>query len=198
MRRVAPGLLLILTACSTAPVVTESPSPDDLHFQTRDVFYDLAGPTSADIAHQLDEHARKSEGRLAETRWQLKTQLQFGGAEGGPCQVTRMDVNVDIEIELPRWPGAAQSPVRERWENFETAARVHEKGHYDHAIAAGKEVAVALRKLKAASCEAAGELSDASTKAIVDKYQKLDVKYDAETRHGILQGTVWKYERPSP
>jgi predicted secreted Zn-dependent protease len=186
-----------LTACASVPPTTApvpTSAPGDLHFQAREVFYDLAGPSAADIARQLDEHSRRNDGRLAETRWKLTTQLRFGGPEGGPCSVSKMDVNVDIEIELPRWKGAAQSPVRERWEKFQAAARVHEKGHYDHAILAGNEVASALRGLEAGTCDELSTLSSARTNAIVAKYTRIDEKYDAETRHGILQGTVWEFE----
>ena len=124
--------------------------------------------------------------------------MQFGELPGGGCQMSKMDIDVDIEIELPRWKGAQASPLRERWEKFEGAARVHEKGHYDHAIAAGNEVAAALRDLRADTCSALGKLASARTNALVDKYTRLDEKYDADTRHGILQGTVWEYESSSP
>lgn len=193
--RAALGLAFsALTACSSVPVTPERAVPGDLHFTSKDVFYDIAGPSSADIARQLDEHSRRNDGRLAETRWNLRTELNFRGVEGGGCRMAKIDVKVDIEVELPRWQGAEQSLLRDRWQDFQNAARVHEKGHYDHALAAGSEVASALRDLAAEDCDALGKVAAARTQALVDKYNALDEQYDAETRHGILQGTVWRYE----
>lgn len=184
---------LALTGCARLPVAPSAAEGYTLH--TRDVYYDIDGPAAADIARQLEEHSRQNDGRLAETRWTLKSQVGFKSSATGTCRVADTAIDVDMETELPRWKGAASATpaLRQQWEKFEAAARVHERGHYDHGIAAAREVVATLKGLSADDCAALNHAVTARTQAILARFEAIDARYDADTRHGILQGTVWAY-----
>ena len=75
-------------------------------------------------------------------------------ASGGECRVSRVRVDVEIRITLPRWPGASSRPAEERarWREIEGAIREHEYVHRDLTIEAAGELLEEIDGLAARGC----------------------------------------------
>ena len=194
-------LRVVLLAALLAPACSVQPyrSPGELKVDAQDVYYDVHGATAQQISDDLDRQRFPGEGDhwLAETTSDLHADYRFSEAAVGGCRMSRVTVTIVLRTTLPRWdsPPSAPEALRQQWQRFLAAARTHEKGHYDNAVAAANEATDALRGLQTPTCATFPHDANALFQSILARHKAVDAKYDAQTRHGILQGTVWVVER---
>jgi hypothetical protein len=76
------------------------------------------------------------------------------------------------------------------WKRFITALEVHEAGHKDISAKAGREIVERLRGLSGFCSQISTRANDVA-RQITERARDEQKRYDAETRHGISQGTAF-------
>jgi predicted secreted Zn-dependent protease len=138
--------------------------------------YDVAGATLEDAANQISQMTEAGQTHwhptFAATRWEGQT-------------IAEVNVDVQISVSMPNWPGAASASAEERaeWERFVGALHQHEQGHIDlvHAYLANADSALA------------GNTEHDAAQHWHDTLQALQAasdQYDAGNQHGETEGTV--------
>ena len=111
---------------------------------------------------------------------------------GSSCTLRDVRVKVNAEIVLPRWtpPADADSSVITEWNRFITALETHEAGHKDISARAGRDLKDQLRGLTGLCSQVNMRASDIARR-VIDGASQAQRRYDAETRHGLAQGTTF-------
>lgn len=179
-------------ACGTAtrnPVLDSYPA--GVEGRTTVNYYDVHGRTYAELHADMRRLGPKILGGsfVGETRspmsWTWRTE-----STGSTCSLRDVRVRVDAEIMLPRWtpPADADSSVVAEWKRFITALETHEAGHKDISARAGRDIKDQLRGLMGSCSQVSARANDIARR-IIDDANRAQKRYDAETRHGLTQGT---------
>jgi predicted secreted Zn-dependent protease len=116
-------------------------------------------------------------------RWQTR---------GGNCAMTSVNINVDLEVNLPRIHGASARQAA-AFEPYINALRGHELGHVDivleEARALEREI-LALPPMR--DCEALQARARELGQARLARARQRNADYDTRTNHGQTQGAVLK------
>ncbi len=165
-----------------APVMTGKPS-DILEIRIPDAdmaYYDVSGTSAAEIRDNLDrQHANG--GFDAFTGWNVHWNWPgFGQAD---CDLGNARLDTELHVRLPRWqpPRHADPALVLKWNSYLGSLAFHEQGHVQ---LARQGFAKMQQILHDSSCTEA----DASLNAVLAEMRRADLRYDAETRHGITQG----------
>lgn len=107
----------------------------------------------------------------------------------GMCRMTRVVVTLRIDVRLPRLFDASDAQ-RAAFERFMAPLRVHEQGHVDLYRA---NAARMVREQEAVppmpSCEDLQKAAINRGEEVLREGRAADVRYDAETKHGLNQRT---------
>jgi predicted secreted Zn-dependent protease len=196
-------LVLTLGACATSH--PENPSldafPAGVAGSTDLVYYDVHGSTARELVADMRKVGPKSaDGGVffGETqsplRWTWRTR-----SSSGMCSPVDIRVQVSAQITLPRWtPPADTVPgLLAQWNQFLAALEVHEVGHKD---ISGRAAADVIHKLTGLNtfCSSLNDEARRITDGIVARLRDDQVRYDADTRHGLTQGAVFPPRRALP
>jgi len=101
---------------------------------------------------------------------------------------------------MPEWRDAdsASAELRGQWARFIAALRAHEEGHRRIALEAATAVQRRLEDLQVVDCSSYAREAESAYRHLHDLHVARDVRYDATTQHGILQGAVWPPPGPAP
>jgi predicted secreted Zn-dependent protease len=193
-------MLLGAASVATACVMTHPENPDLDKFppgvagSTDITYYDIHGRTGRELVLQLRELGPKlpSGAFWAEThspiRWTWRTKPDGNGR----CTLTQVQVQIRSEMTMPRWmpPADTEPGLYASWQKSMAALQTHEIGHKDIAARAAREI---LQKLNAVSTFCNGLSAEVSrmTDGIMARERTEQSAYDAETRHGLTQGTAF-------
>jgi predicted secreted Zn-dependent protease len=160
-------------------------------------YYDVSGSDTPTIRKQMDTKGPKdrNSGRQvwAHTHWHIKWKFNYS-AKNLNCLITSVRTDVTINFVVPRWVdrGDASDYVKNKWTSFFTALKKHEQKHAMHGIQAAREIEATIPKLpKRRLCQQIKEDAQSKAREIVKKYSDMDIKYDAETKHGRIEGVVF-------
>lgn len=122
-------------------------------------------------------------------RWNWRVE-SVGTSE---CAIRDVTVSVNAQVTLPRWnaPEEADPALVVEWRRFLLALETHESGHKDISAKAGREIVNRLRGLTAFCSQINSRANDIAM-SIVEKAAQEQIAYDAETRHGLTQGTTFR------
>lgn len=100
-------------------------------------------------------------------------------------QVTSVDVDVIITVDMPHWVERDHAPHAEQveWDRFLHALRTHEEGHIT-------KVHEYLQHIDAHMIHHDQAGADQVWRDNLDALQRASDEYDSHTRHGETQGTV--------
>jgi predicted secreted Zn-dependent protease len=105
----------------------------------------------------------------------------------GLCRMTRVLVNLRIDVRLPRLFEATDAQ-RAAFERFMAPLRVHEQGHVSRYRATANQMVRELEALPPmADCESLQKAAFSRGNAIIREGSEENARYDAETRHGLNQ-----------
>lgn len=159
----------------------------------RYVYYDVHGDTAEALLQQI-EAERGPDGFHAETNW-LVTWRYGWQSTSSECRIVDVQIEVDIEYLMPRWQNREEvfdQALVDTWNRYELALRVHEQGHGDIAIEAGKAVEATLfQMLPRHDCKRLSADADALAMHVIDQHQEQNQDYDDVTDHGATQGAVF-------
>jgi predicted secreted Zn-dependent protease len=175
--------------------------PPGIAGSTDITYYDVHGRTAQELVAQLRTLGPKTltGAYWAEThspiRWTWRTKPDGGGR----CTLQQVQVVIRSEMLMPRWvpPADTEPGLYDAWRQSMAGLQTHEIGHKDISARAAREV---LQRLNAVStfCEGLSTEVKRMTDGIMTKLAFDQAQYDAETRHGLTQGTVFPPRRVMP
>jgi len=187
-------IITVAAACASAPrnpVLDKYPA--GVAGRTTVTYYDVHGSSYAELHADMRRQGPKINGTsfVGETFSPMSWTWRTESLSGGTCSLREVRVAVNAEILLPRWtppPGVDSSVVTE-WKRFIAALETHEAGHKDISARAGREIQDQLRGMSGPCSQVSMRANDLA-RAISDRANVEQKAYDAETRHGLTQGTV--------
>lgn len=191
-----------LAACASAPKSTSGIEqyPDGVNGITHIEYYEVVGRTAADLTGEMRLKGPKdAEGRAfsgltkSPFTWRYSTR-----AVGQTCYATTVRVTMYTDVFLPRWipPDDVVPGLIAQWKQSMAALELHEAGHKDISARFAKQIRDRIASMGTLCSNFAIEANRISN-AIVADMRAAQSKYDADTRHGLTQGTGFP-SRPRP
>jgi predicted secreted Zn-dependent protease len=172
--------------------------PIDFQSTTQVVTYTVTGKTLNEISASLEKNAmadphEPNSAYYARTNWHIQGQWFWTPTARG-CEVDRGTVTVAITITLPALKTTAGVPadVQNRWNAFIRNTSAHEQGHARFALEGARDYQRDLGNFPPApDCNVIQtQLRDLYNRDF-EKIDRVNVKYDADTQHGLTQGAVF-------
>ncbi|MDX2242889.1 MAG: DUF922 domain-containing Zn-dependent protease [Leptolyngbyaceae cyanobacterium bins.302] len=160
-------------------------------------YYPIAGTTASELRSQMAAKGPRDqlEGRRydANVDWAVNWSFRQGMSQG-QCAIRSTKTRITVTYTLPQWdaPAHAERSLVAEWNQYMTALQLHEDGHKEHGVEAGRGVLQTLAHLPAASsCQELESKAQAAAQAVIKAYNQKDLEYDRTTRHGYTQGAVF-------
>ena len=196
-------VVAFLAACASTPKSASGIEqyPDGVNGITHIEYYEIVGRTAAELSADLRLKGPKdAEGRAfsgltkSPFTWRYTTR-----AEGQTCSATSIKVTMYTDVFLPRWipPDDVVPGLIAQWKQSMTALEVHEAGHKDISARYAKQIRDRINDLRTLCSNFSLEANRISN-AIVAEMRSAQIKYDADTRHGLSQGTGFPPPRSRP
>lgn len=183
-----------VAGCASAPrnPVLDKYPPGVMGHTTVD-YYDIHGRTRAELSAEMHRLGPKIDGAsyVGETRspmrWSWRTE-----SHGGACTIRNLVVTMNAQVLLPRWtpPADTEPGLAAEWSRFMAAVETHEAGHKDITARAVGAITDQLRGFSA-PCSMINDRANDIARGIAEGAEKEQKHYDAETRHGLTQGTAF-------
>lgn len=197
------GLSVLTIACrpSVKPLLTPATPPAESALNNFGVdfpvsiaynYYSISGENAAQLREQMNQLGYKtSRGSFdAVTYWYVYWKYDYKKTNGS-CGIDNPKVKVDIKFTMPKWNRDTNFEVglTDHWNRYITALQLHEDGHRDHGIGAGKDILQVLKQQPSyPSCDEMGTAANAAAQETIALYNQKDIDYDRETGHGATQG----------
>lgn len=175
--------------------------PSELHVDRTKMFYSVTGRSARGLLRDLVQRGPRVDstphfGRTSWTaRWEgeYEQPLKADGNRAGPCQMSRTDVYLEVEITLPRWntPSDVSATLQRDWNAFIDALAFHEREHRESIISAGRRLMRVLDRMQAPSCAALKDKAHRRAHEIIENARDYNRRYDERTDHGRTQNAVW-------
>ena len=128
--------------------------------------------------------------RFGQTEWSITPDYGYRQFSGS-CYVSRSQVNLSLKLTLPKLTSTAPAPMQQQFQLFYQALHQHELGHRKLAIEAAQKIDEILNQREIFSdCHTLHEEIKQDIGAVIDKYKRLNQRYDASTQYGKTQGAV--------
>lgn len=158
------------------------------------MYYDIVGTRAGELRDAMDRQGPwDTEENIrydARTDWFIVWYYKYALDDRG-CRLTSFEVNLEVEMILPRWKNRDESSaelVRE-WDRYSAALREHEEGHRQNGRGARDAIAKGFERLGTyRTCKKLEAEITKFTDRLLEKYQALDARFDRETDHGLRQG----------
>lgn len=149
-------------------------------------------PVRGESLEKLAPQTRQVRGRFAAyTRWD--TDWTFGLRQlAGGCDVLGGDVRLSARVVFPEWrqPEDPAAGVARRWQRFLDNLETHELGHITIALQGADAIDELLDAgISAGTCKQATRRANRAARALHDRWERVNARYDDRTEHGIEQGT---------
>ncbi len=198
--RVASLALLLVCAGAANRASAFQQYPEGVNGVTHVEYYEVHGRTVAEVAADLRRLGPKdAQGRAragfasSPLRWTYSKR-----SNGRECNAFTVRVTVSTDIVLPKWvPPADTVPgLLALWNQSMAALTVHENGHKDISVRYAKLIRDQIAAMRA-PCRSFSVNADSASNRLVGEMRAAQVRYDAETLHGVTQGTGFP-PRPRP
>ncbi|MBW4441708.1 MAG: DUF922 domain-containing Zn-dependent protease [Plectolyngbya sp. WJT66-NPBG17] len=191
---------LAIALCSTPAflslaMIARADDPDLIVSAPTQAPYTISGLTAADLRskmNQLGPFSAKENRRFdAKTVSTPFANFTSAGKKGKSCRIKSVKVTVTTQFILPQWtpPVGVDSALVAKWNAYLAKVQIHEKGHQQLSIDAGKDLLAKLKALpEATSCPAllkSAQTVQQQAQAALDASHE---KYDTGTQHGETQG----------
>jgi predicted secreted Zn-dependent protease len=155
--------------------------------------YAVTGTTLEEIRADIDrQRPATDDGQRydATTRWYVSWSYPRDQGRGG-CATGDVTVTVTVTIKIPEYhpPPSAPQKLRDDWNRYATALRLHENGHRDFGVRTGEQVERELEALRReSSCATLDDVANRTGHAVIARFVKDEAGYDKSTEHGATQG----------
>jgi predicted secreted Zn-dependent protease len=188
-------IVAVFAACSGRIASSASlQSVPGLRIDAHESFYQIEGASARELHRAMVERGPALHGvaLYASNEWRVDWEVRNANPGRRSC---RPDARVVLFLRtvLPRWdpPTDAPDSLVRAWRRFEAAVLIHENGHRDLGVRAGKAVWSALRNALRAGCSVSSEDLTQAAATALQRYHELSQQYDVDTEHGRTQGVVW-------
>lgn len=195
-----PFVLVMLVACAGRPrdPILDAYPRDVVGF-TSVTYYDVHGRTVAELRADMRRQGPKiaDTNFVAETRSPMRWQWHTRPEGIASCSMKDAHVFMNAQILLPRWtpPADTEPGLIAEWTRFIAALETHEAGHKNISAKGASELTQRLMALSG-PCSTISDRAGNIGRSISARVEDEQRQYDAETRHGILQGTSFGIRRP--
>lgn len=156
-------------------------------------YYDIKGDSAETLLRSI-KAMRGNLQRHGHTSWKVEWQLGWSGSAGN-CRLSEHEVAVDVVYRLPRWRGMTESDnpqLVKRWQTYDKALRLHERGHCAIAVEAAEAVENAFATMTPKeNCDRLVDHANARATDILERHKQRELDYDQVTAHGATQGAVF-------
>lgn len=122
------------------------------------------------------------------TRWEVRWRFWWHTTADGLCHITRVQTRADGEITLPRLRHATAAQ-RAKFERYLGPLQAHERGHFELARQAAREIDQGIAGLPPMrDCRALEARANALGHEHLRRAQATERAYDRRTGHGRTQG----------
>lgn len=122
------------------------------------------------------------------TKWYVKWNYRWFEQPDGRCKITSVTTKYTSSIKLPQLAGA-DSAQEQAFNNYLSALRTHELGHYDIGKQAADVIDNGIASLpEMSSCKELEATANGLGNQVLDEYRAKEKQYDADTGHGKTQG----------
>lgn len=172
------------------------PAQAEVQEQLQEQYYDLQVTSGESLNRALDQASPiRHNGQVfrAYTRWQVQWKFWWREQRDGRCSIDLTRTQLTATITLPRL-GGGDARQRQRFEQYLSALRKHEQGHYRIGQAAAAEIDAALRATpQYPSCAELQQQANQRANAILQRHSEQERQYDRQTGYGRSQG-AWLAE----
>lgn len=184
------SLTCVLMFCAPKPVGAEVLISETYKY------YFVSGHSTEELRTAIDSSRRDSGVTFdATTNWSISWQYDFL-SDSSSCRITTINVNVDIEYQLPRWPERDthhNAELRNTWKAYYEKLLQHELKHGRIAKQAGYKIESAIRgsHLETANCKPLEALANRNATSIIEQSKQEHYTFDQSTNHGASTGAVF-------
>ena len=164
--------------------------------RSSNMYYPVAGNTAEQLWADVLEKSpvrQNAKRHVAYTSWHVNWQFWWL-EQVGSCEISKVQTRLDVTYTLPRLKQASSMPesLVTRWEKYYAALLEHEQGHKDLGIKAANEIEQRISGMgPRANCSQLEQDANAIGKSVIDKYSRIEKKYDRSTKHGLNTGAVF-------
>lgn len=191
---IRPGMRtsLLALAASAMPTSAFQQYPRGVKGVTTVEYYEVRGRTAAELAADLRRLGPRDEvGRARAGVASSPLQWSYAKiARGLGCVAADVVVTLHTRIVLPRWvpPVDSEPGLLAKWNLSMAALAVHEEGHKEVSVRYAKRIRDGIADLRA-PCRTFTAMADSASRRQIDAMREAQAAYDAETKHGLTQGT---------
>ena len=132
------------------------------------------------------------------TTYRIEPHWQFQPVPGG-CAVIDAEIDVEIVVQMPRWPGAVRASAedRSRWQSILAAITEHEYRHRDLVVASAGALFEELTQLRAGNCGTLRRAAQGAIDIANVELEQAHAEIDRGGRDGRPRPDRFGYVRPS-
>lgn len=182
------AIVFLLTGC--APSVTRIVL---IQQPTQEVLFPVRGTSLQEVGDGVHGHIHG--GYAGYANWNMQYNMDAHSSLFGKCTAKKININFQSKVTLPDWrsSGVFEANVLPRWNQFIAALRVHEEGHVEIALSEAKALVAALEAMSPVQADDCNQLENKVQQTLdfaVKASAQASERYDALTKHGVLQGAV--------
>jgi predicted secreted Zn-dependent protease len=178
---------LLLICCSALSSAASADVTETLNYS----YYEAKATQSqplVDVLNSASPHRIDGHVFHAMTNWTVNWKFEGVENSSGKCRITRVFTELSVDIDLPRLSGASPTQA-EQFDQYLSALRIHELGHYAIAKEAAAAVDDDIRALpESSNCEILFAAANEAGNQAIENYKQKEVEYDTVTDHGRTQG----------
>lgn len=155
--------------------------------------YPVTGASVGELRMSIATRARLAADRTMYggfTAWNLNWRYATSRSAPGGCRPNGVTVYLDLSTRYPVWEDSSAAParVREEWNRYMTALKVHEGNHAAIAINGANRLASELRDLVSPICSSLQSDAQRLVNKAVRSIRTENDQYDERTQHGATEG----------
>lgn len=193
------GFLLLIIACSlnrqpgVTEVGTKASTEQEQEVPVNYLYYKVKGATANELRDQMDQLGpvdRFGHRHDMYTDWEVNWAYPYAQNEAG-CTTGPIQMSTTITFTFPSWepPPDASVELVDQWNSYLDLGQVHEDGHKEIALEAGREILLALQAVPVhASCDRLEQTVDQKGQELLEQFRRKEIEYDQTTDHGATQG----------
>jgi predicted secreted Zn-dependent protease len=194
-RAIAAILFASIGASASAQTIDAGPETDPPGFELTEQrsYYEVRGDDLASLRDSMRRHPHESNDDPSSglTTQHFDTYYELEPQPTG-CRLKDVSVQVEVNIRLPRWTikQGATKEARAYWQKMIAGLTLHEKGHRDNAVGAGRELQRRLNGLEGNDCKSLKREAERINERVMLRLRFREQLYDERTQHGIKQGSI--------
>ena len=157
------------------------------------IYYEIKGATANELRTQMDQlgpvDAFGSHHDMY-TRWEVNWNYPYS-QNGVGCTTGPIQVRTTITFTFPSWEPSPDTSAElvDQWNGYLNLGQIHEDGHKEIALEAGREILRALQAVPAhVSCDLLEQVVDQKGQELLEQFRQKEITYDQTTDHGAAQG----------